>query len=240
MSCQYVLKSNIGSRDLLQFFGLMYGVGDRRDRTFSQRRMPPKGAAKKSTKARAKVAKKVKRSAANYTTLRRSLTPGTIAIMLAGRFRGKRVMVLKQLPKNGPLVVTGPFKYNGVPLRRVNARYVIGTQTKVDLAGVDTSKITNDVFKRAAVPKKAKGEKEFMTSAKKRAAENAARKTAKASKARGANAGKVSAERLALQKSVDAAVIAAVKKDKLGKEKAGYLRSVFTLKPGDMPHRMLF
>lgn len=34
-------------------------------------------------------------------------------------------------------MVTGPFKVNGVPLRRVNARYVIATSSKVDLKGID-------------------------------------------------------------------------------------------------------
>ena len=37
--------------------------------------------------------------------------------------------------------VTGPFKINGVPLRRVNSRYVIATSQKVDLSGVDSKKI---------------------------------------------------------------------------------------------------
>lgn len=35
------------------------------------------------------------------------------------------------------LLVTGPFRVNGVPLRRVNARYVIATKQKVDLSGID-------------------------------------------------------------------------------------------------------
>lgn len=67
---------------------------------------------------------------------RASLEPGTILILLAGRFRGKRVVLLKHL-KEGTLLVTGPFKINGVPLRRVNARYVIATKSKVDLKGID-------------------------------------------------------------------------------------------------------
>lgn len=37
----------------------------------------------------------------------------------------------------GVLLVTGPFKINGVPLRRVNARYVIATSAKVGLDGLD-------------------------------------------------------------------------------------------------------
>jgi len=50
--------------------------------------------------------------------------------------------------KSGLLLINGPFKINGVPLRRVNQAYVIATSTKVDLTGFKLSKKFNDDYFR--------------------------------------------------------------------------------------------
>lgn len=150
--------------------------------------------------------------------LRQSLVPGTVLIILAGRFRGKRVVLLRSL-EDSTLLVSGPFKVNGVPLRRVNARYVIATSTRVSVDSVPgLDKFSAEYFKRDRKAEKKATEEELFGDA------------AVAKK-------EVSADRLADQKTVDSALLAEIKKTPLLKQ---YLASTFTLKKGDRPHLLKF
>jgi large subunit ribosomal protein L6e len=150
---------------------------------------------------------------------RGTLQPGTVLILLAGRFRGKRVVLLKNLDQ-GVLLVTGPFKINGVPLRRVNSRYVIATSMKVDLAGLDEAKV-----EEISRPKYFTAEK-----AKEKAGEEAFFKQGEKPQKK-----EVSSSRAADQKAIDKALIANIKKvDML----ASYLATSFSLRKGDKPHAM--
>lgn len=108
--------------------------------------------------------KQVKRRKPKTAALRKGLEPGKVLILLSGRFRGRRVVFLKQL-KSGLLLVTGPYKVNGVPLRRVNQVYTITTSTKVDLKGVNVGNIEDEFFKKEK--KSGKSEEKFFAEASK-------------------------------------------------------------------------
>jgi len=151
---------------------------------------------------------------AKPTKLRKSITPGTVGIVLAGRFRGRRVVILKQL-SSGLLLVSGPLKINGVPLRRMNAAYIIATSTKVDVSKVDVTKIDDALFARVG---------ESRTKQEKFISEN---KTATP----------VTAERKAAQQAVDSALMAAIKP--VAHLKA-YLGAHFSLTNGQKPHLLKF
>lgn len=68
--------------------------------------------------------------------------------------------MLKQI--NDTILVTGPFKINGVPLRRINPAYVIATSTKVELpSGLSLDKFDEAYFKVKKEKKGKSTEQEF-------------------------------------------------------------------------------
>ena len=143
------------------------------------------------------------------------LTPGQVVIILSGRFRGRRVVYLKKLESN-LLLVTGPYKYNGVPLKRVNAAYVLPTNTKLNI-NAEIAKNVNDKFFDRVDIERTKEEDFFEDKEKKK--------------------GRISEDKKKLQTEVDTEVKKAVDGVPMMKE---YLRNRFALKNGDKPHLMKF
>merc|ERR1719461_2341873 len=124
---------------------------------------------------------------------------------------GKRVVVLKQL-ETGLLLVTGPFKLNGTPLRRVNQRFLLATATKIDVSGVKIPDTINDkYFARVKAEKSAKKE-----------------------------GYKPSEQRKTDQTAIDTQVLAAIKSHKEGQALRQYLKATFALSKGQYPHKMSF
>lgn len=185
-----------------------------------------------------KPAKRVLRKADKKTRtakLRASIVPGRVLILLSGRFRGRRVVFLKQL-ESGLLLVSGPRAINGVPLRRVNQAYVIATSTSIDAAAVKAvapvvAPITDKVFARGEAEEKA-AKKSMRANAK----ITAKKKTAEEFMAlQSAPVKAVSEERMKLQTEVDAKL--GVKE---GSTLAKYLYARFSLSKGSKPHAMSF
>merc|ERR1711998_607133 len=138
------------------------------------------------------------------TKLRASITPGAVLILLAGRFKGQRVVFLKQLD-SGLLLISGPFKVNGVPLRRVPQSYVIATKTVVDISGVSIpAEVSDSLFVKPKSTKK-KSDELFFEKEKETTIDESRKK---------------------LQATVDDKLIAAVKKTPLLEE---YLKAKFSL-----------
>ncbi|UMM23901.1 hypothetical protein L5515_004387 [Caenorhabditis briggsae] len=138
---------------------------------------------------------------AKTVPLRKTLTPGTVLIVLAGRHKGKRVVFLKQLPQSGLLLVTGPHKINGFPLRRIGQSFVIATSLKRKSTSQKTGK---NIF--------ASGKAEYT----------------------------VSEQRKKDIKTVDAPILAAIKKHPEHKFLFGYLGTRFSLGKNQYPHKMQF
>ncbi len=128
---------------------------------------------------------------------------------------------MKQL-KSGLLLVTGPFKLNGCPLRRINQIYVIATSTKVDLSKVNVPENLNDSFfnrVKAARKQKTQGSEIFETKKEQY---------------------KVNDERKQAQLNVDNQLLAAIKSNPERRLLRSYLKSRFALTNKVYPHKLKF
>ncbi|XP_076886547.1 large ribosomal subunit protein eL6-like [Bidens hawaiensis] len=161
----------------------------------------------------------VNKRKARPTKLRASITPGTVLIILAGRFKGKRVVFLKQLT-SGLLLVTGNVLFKIVEIVKwlLNQSYVIATSTKVDISGVNVEKFDDKYFGKKVEKKKTKGEGEFFEVEKEE--KNVLPQDKKDDR-----------------KSVDASLIKSIE---AVPDLKTYLGARFSLKAGMKPHELVF
>ncbi|XP_020233081.1 60S ribosomal protein L6 [Cajanus cajan] len=116
------------------------------------------------------------------------------------------------------LAILGPFKINGVPLRRVNQSYVIATSTKVDVSAVNVDNFDDKYFTKEAQKKKKKGEGEFFEADKEEKSVLPQQKKDD-------------------QKTVDSTLIKAIESVP---DLKVYLGARFSLKDGVKPHELVF
>ena len=157
------------------------------------------------------------------TKVRKSLQPGTVCIVLAGPYRGRRVVNLGPVGTQGLIAVTGPFKLNGVPLRRVDPAYVIATSTKVDISNVDCTEVENKLFGKAKKAMRKRSEKQFLKM-------KESTKVADEMKA-------MFDVRKKLQIKIDESILKNLSKTP---SMAKYIASRFTLRRNEAPHKMKF
>lgn len=160
-------------------------------------------------------------------SFKKGIEPGRVLIILAGKHRGKRVVLLKTL-KSGLLLVNGPFKINGCPLKRMHQKFVIVTRTKIPFDGVKLPKHIDDKYFKTKKVTSSKGKK----------TKQGGNIFAKGKKAGSATPSRIRGED---QIQVDKQVIKAIK-EKMGDKKTvlAYLGSYFYLRNHMYPHKLKF
>jgi len=153
-------------------------------------------------------------------SLRSTLTPGRICIVLAGPHKGKRVIVLKQL-ESGLVLITGPMKLNGCPMRRINQIYLLATENALDVSGVKLPETVNDDYFKHAKPEKVKKDGADIFTVKKEEY-------------------KPSEQRKTDQAALDVEILEVIKKHPEASSLKGYFKATFHLSKGQYPHKMAF
>lgn len=158
---------------------------------------------------------------------KKGLEPGRVLIILAGKHRGKRVVLLKTL-KSGLLLVNGPFKLNACPLKRMHQKFVIVTRTKIPFDGVKIPKHINDKYFKAKKVSSSKNSKKTKQGGNIFA--KGKKSAPKPNRVRGED-----------QKQVDKQVLTAIR-EKMGDKKSifAYLGSFFYLRNHMYPHKLKF
>jgi len=165
------------------------------------------------------------------TKLRKSLVPGTVCIILAGRHQSKKCIFLKQLRRSGLLLVTGPHKVNGIPLRRIDQKHVIATSVRVDLGKFKVPGRVDDFFF-----KNTRGTKRHLTTkANEAVLKEKKDKSKKVQKKHGP-----SIDRKHVQHALDKSVISALKAHPEQKMLFKYMKRHFTIIGERYPHNMKF
>ncbi|CAH8636159.1 unnamed protein product [Schistosoma rodhaini] len=157
---------------------------------------------------------------------------GVIVILLAGRHRGKRVVSLGQHKSTGLLLVTGPYCYNGCPLRRIHPDYVIATKTKIDLSSLSLPERihTKKYFTRSTTCKKFKKSHQ----------QNRFADILDHGVTNEQSTYQPNNEKKMDQIYIDNEVRKAIKCHSDSKLLIGYLKSLFSIGKYDKPHEMLF
>ncbi|KAA3677772.1 uncharacterized protein DEA37_0011583 [Paragonimus westermani] len=151
--------------------------------------------------------------------------PGVLLILLAGRHRGKRVVCLGRQRSTGLLVVTGPYRYNGCPLRRVHPNMVIATRTRISLENFELPRHLHqkDYFARKQANKTKSLSDASIFLDKEKDTKYEPDETRKQD-----------------QKTIDELVCKAIKAHPDSSMLVKYLKSLFSLGKHDRPHKMLF
>ena len=151
-------------------------------------------------------------------------------------------------------MIAGPFEVNGVPLRRVNQRYVIATSTKIDgVSGIKLPEFATSaaaekawfgrdkVAKAAAKAASRSGEEAFFRADNDEVFEGDEEAADFDTELVDAPGSAVTEARKAAQSSVDGAILGlGAFKGAGGEEMKDYLKAAFTLSNGDKPHAMKF